>query len=108
MGGYGTWEFVSRWPELVAAAAPVCGRGNIAQAKKIKDVPWWVFHGDADTTVKPEFSIKMVEALKAAGGQPKFTLYPGVGHGSWVKAYREPALLEWMFALRKPDKAGGK
>jgi len=101
MGGYGTWEFISRWPEMVAAASPICGGGDVEQAAKIKSLPIWVFHGDKDGAVKPEESIKMVDALKAAGGEPKFTLYPGVGHGSWGAAFRDPELLKWMFGQQK-------
>lgn len=101
MGGYGTWEFTQRWPELVAAAAPICGGGDIAQAAKLKAVPIWAFHGDKDTVIKPEASSAMIDALKAAGGKPKFTLYPGVGHNSWSPAFRDAELLTWMFAQKK-------
>lgn len=101
MGGYGTWEFTQRWPEIVAAAAPVCGGGDLTQAARLKDVPIWAFHGDKDTVIKPEASSAMIDALKSAGGKPKFTLYPGVGHNSWAPAFRDAELLKWMFAQKK-------
>ncbi len=46
-------------------------------------------------------SRSMVAALKKAGGQPRYTEYRNEGHASWVPAYRDPALLEWLFAQRK-------
>lgn len=96
MGGYGTWMLTCKYPAMFAAAAPICGGGNPAEAEKIKDLPIWNFHGDKDTAVPIKKSQDMIDALKAAGGNPKFTIYPGVGHNSWDKAYREENLPEWF------------
>ena len=101
MGGYGTWDLLSRRPELFAAAVPICSGGDPAVAAKFKDVPLWAFHGDQDTAVKPKRSREMIDALKAAGGAPKYTEYPGVGHDSWTQTYANPAVYEWLFAQRK-------
>ena len=73
MGGYGTWSIIAANPDRFAAIVPICGGGNTKDAEKIKDVPTWIFHGDADTAVKVERSREMVEALKKAGGNPKDT-----------------------------------
>ena len=43
----------------------------------------------------------MIDAIKAAGGSPKFTIYPGVGHNSWDKAYRDEKLNEWFLEHAK-------
>jgi len=45
-----------------------------------------------------DVSRKMVKTLRDAGGNPKYTEYPGVGHYSWDRAYRDPELIEWLFA----------
>ena len=96
MGGYGSWTLACKYPTMFTAAAPICGGGNPADAAKIKDLPVWAFHGDKDTAVPLKKSQDMIDALKAAGGNPKFTVYPGVGHNSWDKAYREENLHEWF------------
>jgi predicted peptidase len=101
MGAYGTWDALSRWPEEFAAAATVCGGGDPAYARRMKDVPIWAFHGDEDMAVKVQRSREMIEALKAAGGTPKYTEYAGVGHDSWTRTYADPALYEWLFAQEK-------
>jgi len=101
MGGYGVWDMLARKPELFAAAVPICGGGDPAVAAKFKDVPLWAFQGDQDDAVKPKRSREMIDALKAAGGTPKYTEYPGVGHDSWTQTYADPALYEWLFAQRK-------
>ncbi|MCA9047007.1 MAG: prolyl oligopeptidase family serine peptidase, partial [Planctomycetaceae bacterium] len=101
MGGYGTWDLLARHPEKFAAGVPICGGGDEKQAAKIKEMPIWVFHGDADTAVKVERSRNMVAAIKEAGGKPKYTEYPGVGHNSWTPAINEPEILPWLFSQKR-------
>ena len=48
-------------------------------------------------------SRKMDEAMRAAGGNVRYTEYPGVGHNSWDKAYAEPELPQWLLAQRAPS-----
>ena len=67
----------------------------------MKDIPIWAFHGADDKTVPVERSREMIDALKSAGGNPKYTEYPGVGHNSWAQTYSDPALYAWLFAQRK-------
>jgi predicted peptidase len=100
MGGYGTWDLLSRHAEMFAAAVPVCGGGDEAKASVMKGVPIWVFHGAKDTAVIPERSRNMVAAVKKAEGNIKYTEYPEVGHDSWNKAYADPELLPWMFGQK--------
>jgi len=104
MGGYGSWDLAARMPDRFAAVLPICGGGDEATAAKIKDLPIWCFHGDADTAVRVERSRTMIEALRAAGGAPKYSELAGVGHDSWTPAYRDPDVLTWLFTQKKPAK----
>ncbi|MEQ1850000.1 MAG: peptidase, partial [Chthoniobacteraceae bacterium] len=63
----------------------------------------WAFHGDQDEAVPVTGSRDMIAALKKAGvkPEPKYTEFPGVGHGSWNDAYSNAAMWEWMFAQRR-------
>lgn len=101
MGGYGVWDALARKPELFAAAVPVCGGGDEETAPKIAKVPVWAFHGAKDGAVKPVRSRNMIEALKKAGGEPKYTEYPTVGHDSWVPAYRDGEMFKWLFDQKR-------
>ncbi|MDB5153510.1 MAG: prolyl oligopeptidase family serine peptidase [Mucilaginibacter sp.] len=102
MGGMGTFEILRRRPDVFAAAFAICGGDNTLNAKiYAKKVPLWIFHGAKDNTVPSDHSIIMVEAIKADGGDPKFTLYPNDGHNSWDDAFAEPGLLPWLFSHRK-------
>jgi predicted peptidase len=101
MGGYGTWSAAAAYPDRWAAIVPICGGGNPKDAEKIKDIPCWCFHGDADPAVPVKRSRDMIEALKNAGGKPKYTEYAGVGHNSWLRAYDEKELIPWLLEQKK-------
>ena len=96
MGGYGTWSMATRYPELFAAIAPICGGGFPGLASALKDIPVWAFHGAEDAVVKLEVGQGMVDALRACGGNVRFTVYPGVGHDSWTQTYDNPELYQWF------------
>lgn len=101
MGGFGTWEVIQRHPNMFAAAVPVCGGGDPTYAREIAHLPIWAFHGDADTAVKPLRSRDMIAAIKQAGGDPKYTEYPGVGHNSWAATYANRDMYAWLFAQKR-------
>ncbi len=96
MGGNGTWDLAAKYPKRWAAIVPICGVGEPSTARKIKDIPCWCFHGAADKDIPVEASRKMIKALRAAGGKPRYTEYPGVDHNSWDRAYANPKLYEWL------------
>jgi len=101
MGGYGTWDLAAKYPDRWAAIVPVCGGGDPSKAADFKGVPCWAHHGDKDTAVPVKLSRDMVEALKKAGGEPKYTEYPGVGHNSWDAAYGNDELYKWLLEHKK-------
>ncbi|HWW02928.1 MAG TPA: prolyl oligopeptidase family serine peptidase [Candidatus Acidoferrum sp.] len=101
MGGFGTWELAAAHPEKFAAIAPICGGGNPQNAKKLARLPIWVFHGAKDPTVPIERSREMVEALKAAGANVKFTVYPEAQHDSWTETYDNPAFYQWLLEQKR-------
>ncbi|HYD84696.1 MAG TPA: dienelactone hydrolase family protein, partial [Opitutus sp.] len=104
MGGFGTWALALRHPERYAAILPVCGGGERQLARRLREMPIWAFHGDADQVVPVERSQEMIDAIKKLGGSPRFTAYPGVGHDSWTATYDDPEVYEWLLAQRR----GGK
>ncbi len=104
MGGFGTWDAITRFPARFAAAAPICGGGDEKTINTaVANVPVWAFHSDDDQIVKVVRSRNMIAAMRAAGGKPHYFEYFGLGHFSWGKAYGEPELLPWMFAQRRGE-----
>ncbi|MBI1899861.1 MAG: dienelactone hydrolase family protein [Planctomycetia bacterium] len=104
MGGYGTWTFAAARAERFAAIVPICGGGNPADAAKLKDLPTWVFRGAKDPVVQLSASEAMVKAIEAAGGKPKFTVYPDAGHDSWTASYDNPELYEWLLQQKRAER----
>ncbi len=104
MGGFGTIGQLYNFPERYAAGVPIASGVDAATAAVyapvMKDMPIWIFHGSADTTVPVEWSRALYQALLKVGGTPRYTEYPGVGHDSWTLTYADAgdALYPWLFS----------
>jgi predicted peptidase len=106
MGGFGTWALAAYTPDRFAALVPICGGGEALAARALTKVPIWVFHGAKDPVVPLARSEAMVEGLKRAKAEPKFTVYPDAGHDSWTATYDNPEVWEWIFAQKRGAKSG--
>ena len=105
MGGFGTWDIISRYPELFAAAVPICGGGPTDKINVLKDIPIYTFHGSSDTVVPYSGTQGMYNAIKAAGGNRiLFHTFSGAGHAIWDQAITFtgsnglPSLESWLFS----------
>ena len=115
LGGGGTWTYSQDaiLGQKLAAVAPICGSSNsVLKACNfgLTNLPVWAFHGDADGTVNVNKSISMVNAINACSPAPnplaKLTIYPGVAHNSWDRAYltdnslHTPNLYQWLMQFQ--------
>ena len=106
MGGYGTWQLAMSLPELFAAMIPICGGGMKWNAKRLVSLPVWAVHGELDTAVAAEESIRLVDAVNQAGGSAKLTLLKGVGHNAWDYTFANQEMFDWLLQqkrARRPD-----
>lgn len=101
MGGMGTYELLRRRRNVFAASFAICGGDNVANIKKYRKTPLWIFHGERDDVVDPAFSVAIANHLKIYGREVKLTLYPDANHNSWDAALAEPQLLSWLFSHKK-------
>ena len=76
---------------------PVTLRGP----RTLVHIPMWIYLGAEDPAVNPLYGLAMFEALTNAGAHPGFTQYPEVGHFSWLGAYSDPLMMEWLFRQHK-------
>jgi predicted peptidase len=109
LGGYGTWHFICLHPEMFAAAIPISGAGDPGLAPKIVDIPVWAFHGKQDGIVSVRGTRDMIDAIRKAGGSPRYTELPSAGHGMGYLVFINPGtpgLLEWLFEQRKGAPGG--
>lgn len=100
-GGYGTWKFICSRPDMFAAAIPVSGGGDPKFASKIVNVAIWAFHGAKDRNVPVSGSRDMIETIKKAGGNPKYTEYPNEAHNIWNQVSSTPGLIDWLFEQKR-------
>ncbi|MBE6762348.1 MAG: hypothetical protein E7551_08725 [Ruminococcaceae bacterium] len=102
MGGEATWKTLEKHGSKIAAAVPICGSriGNTAfeDATKFKDVPIWMYHGTADTTIPFTDSETRYNNLIAAGNENvTFTIYEGLNHDIWDDVALDTEMMDWMF-----------
>jgi predicted peptidase len=102
MGGWGTWSIITKRPDLFAAAIPICGGGEPADAPRVKGMPIWAFHGSADGVVSVEYTRDMIAGLRRVNANPIYWEYKDSTHADTAeRAYCEPELMEWMFQQTK-------
>jgi thiol-disulfide isomerase/thioredoxin/dienelactone hydrolase len=97
MGGQGTWSLAAAEPHRWAAIVPICHGWKPDMAARLKDIPCWCFHGDADKVIPVQQSREMIRAIQNAGGRPLYQEFAGVDHdGCAERAYALPDLYEWL------------
>lgn len=102
MGGMGTLDMVCRFPDLFAAAIPICGGINTKRFNNFtSETAFRIFHGDADSVVPVQFSREAYLALKTKGIYVEYFEFPGVNHGSWEPAFNRPDFMSWLFQQSK-------
>lgn len=104
MGGMGTFDMVARYPELFAAAIPICGSADSERLPAAKNVKFRIFHGDADPVVPVECSRRAYRVLKAAGADVEYYEIAGCDHISWTPAFNKPDFMQWLFKQKKSRK----
>lgn len=101
MGGFGTWDLASAYPDRFAAIAPICGGSHPELAWNMRHIPVWVFHGAKDEVVPVGLSEIMVKALKKYNPEVMLTIYPEAQHDSWTETYNNPELYKWFLQHKK-------
>ncbi len=97
MGGQGTWSLAAAEPGRWSAIVPICHGWKPNLAARLKDLPCWCFHGDADEVIPASQSREMVRAIQQAGGKPMYQEFIGVDHNHCADhAYAMPELYEWL------------
>lgn len=104
MGGYGTLALSIKNPKLFSAIIPICGGmdiKNFFDILNLKNLPIWLFHGDKDEVIPLENSQSIYKVLKPVNKNIKLTVYKGVDHNSWDRAYDDNELYKWMLSHKE-------
>lgn len=102
MGGMGAFDLACRYPDVFAAAVPICGGIHPDRLKAVAGkVKFRIFHGDKDDVVPVENSRMAYLALKKYGVKAEYTEFVGCNHESWNPAFNLPDFLPWLFIQKK-------
>jgi predicted peptidase len=122
IGGNGTWYLAYRHPSRFAALMPICGwvvpskewgltaelvvpadsgEAFAALARRLRNIPTWIVHGEVDDVLPVEQSRLAAAALKSVGAPVQYLELVGTEHNSWDATYASPAMMNWLFAQRR-------
>jgi predicted peptidase len=124
MGGMMTMLMITAYPDLFAAAMPICPASpspalTTEEYANLADLPLWLFHAQNDTTVRIGQSSDLIWAtLQELGKEPsesfKYRIFPTVEynqHWSWVPVANDSyngetiGVVDWLFAQAKKSAA---
>ena len=111
LGGFGTWDMISRHPELFTAAVPICGGAPIDKIDVLKNIPIYTFHGTLDDAVPYSGTKEIYKAIKKAGGEKIIFKTFIDGHAIWDRSLTfrggknttYPSVEEWLFSQKKEN-----
>ncbi len=105
MGGFGTWDLLSRHGARFAAGMPICGGGDTSYAKLLGRIPIRAFHGSADECVPVALSRAMYASIRREGGELiSYTEFDGRGHVIWDTVYGDRENIDWLYAQSRRER----
>jgi predicted esterase len=112
LGAAGGWDYITAYPNKIAAFVPFSGKTRIEYACNVKDTPVWAFHGEIDALVRPQFSIDMMNAINACSPagkyKPRFNLLHAKAHEGWSEVYNDTQgydIFNWLLKFVKGNNA---
>ncbi|HEY8389182.1 MAG TPA: Ig-like domain-containing protein [Parasegetibacter sp.] len=121
MGGASTWTFLRTFPEVPAAAAPLCPAGgprNADEAKAVAYLPLWTFVdaedfllnfvvGTYETYSQYWYDSMLTVLPESRLYEPPYNGWKFAGHSVWLPVYNEYThpergkLIDWFFSKSK-------
>ena len=98
MGGEGSIRYAALHADRIAAVAPTAGSAMIVveDAPVLARMGVWMFQGETDHLSTAVLARRMVAAIRAAGGEPRYTEIEGVGHNIAKSVYSDSKVIEWL------------
>lgn len=105
LGGYGTLDFVGKYPEKIAAAMALCGGCSLNNIEGLGKVPLWIMHGTSDRAVSISQSKKIVNSLKEKGMDKllRYDWLKGGSHGILARLFYLQKTYDWLIGHSLAD-----
>jgi poly(3-hydroxybutyrate) depolymerase len=102
MGAAPAWDFAGLRPGFVAGGILTVGGQGSTPASALKDVPVWASCArDDEYNSLPDVQ-SLVESLRSAGGNPRYTEYSTGGHVTGAgMGMSTPVVIDWLLAQRR-------
>jgi predicted peptidase len=100
MGAIGTWFLAAKYPEIWAALGPIAGTGSPQSMERMRHIPQFIVHGDADPTVSVAGSRNMVAAMQKLAVDHVYIEVPGGNHTD-IAVPNLPAMFEFFHGKRR-------
>lgn len=103
MGGEGSIRYAAIHADRIAGVAPSAGSAVIVleDAPALARIGVWIFQGENDQLSTVALARRMVAAIRSAGGEPRYTEYEDVGHGTARLAFGDPRVIEWLLEQKR-------
>ena len=105
MGGWGTLNYVNKYPDEVAACVGICGGCDAKTPCGLNKVPTWIIHAADDETTAVACSDRVVEAMKTCGSTNllKYSRLTSGGH-SLIQYFNYYNLYTWLFKHNRTNR----
>lgn len=105
MGGWGTLNYVNKYPDEVAACVGICGGCDAKTPCGLNKVPTWIIHAADDETTAVACSDRVVEAMKTCGSTNllKYSRLSSGGH-SLIMYFNYYNLYTWLFKHNRANR----
>ncbi len=105
MGGWGTLNYVNKYPDEVAACVGICGGCDAKTPCGLNKVPTWIIHAADDETTDVACSDRVVEAMKTCGNTNllKYSRLTSGGH-SLINYFQYHNLYTWLFKHNRTNR----
>jgi predicted esterase len=100
-GGSGVWRLAETYPNRWAAVAPVSSFIQ-PDVQKVRHIPAWIFHGAKDIAAPVGGDRNLVQKLKAAQADVRYTEAPDRGH-NMRGVYDSQELYDWFATKKRED-----
>lgn len=106
MGGYGTLDVATAYPDRVAAAIALCGGASGKELCSLGTLPLWIVHGTADELVPVWCSDRVVDSIRSCGDTTRliYNRLEGENHSRLARVFYLEQTYKWLFSHSLLDK----
>lgn len=103
MGGEGVMRYGALHADQFSGIAASAGSAMVVpeDASRLAQMGIWIFQGATDQISTTELARASVAGIRAAGGDPRYSEFEGVGHEVVRNVYSEPELIDWLGSQKR-------